>query len=120
MNTSSSGAAAIPVEVLPLLGDLGRGRRCDPERSTTPTSSSSRTAAPSFRRGRAQQERHLLPSRPARVHEYEPYHDLISNLDLKYSVDSLSWNHGASQTEHEFWRATSSSRWPTARSPLGW
>lgn len=39
---------------------------------------------------------------PGSRHEYEQYHDLVSNLDLKYSVDSLSWNHGASQQEHEF------------------
>ena len=39
---------------------------------------------------------------PGAREQYTDYHDLISNLDLKYSVDNLQWNHGASQTEHEF------------------
>lgn len=39
---------------------------------------------------------------PGQRHEYQQYHNLISNLDLKYSEDSLQWNHGASQDEHEF------------------
>ena len=39
---------------------------------------------------------------PGAREQYEQYHSLVSNLDLKYSVDSLQWNHGASQREHEF------------------
>jgi len=39
---------------------------------------------------------------PGQRQQYEQYDNLISNLDLKYSVDALTWNHGASQREHEF------------------
>jgi hypothetical protein len=44
----------------------------------------------------------IVARSPGERWEYEQYHDLVSNLDLKYSVDSLQWNHGASQREHEF------------------
>jgi hypothetical protein len=39
---------------------------------------------------------------PGARKQYEQFDSLVSNLDLKYSVDELQWNHGASQEEHEF------------------
>ncbi len=45
----------------------------------------------------------LVFQSPGMREQYEKYgHSLVSNLDLEYSVDQLQWNHGASQTEHEF------------------
>ena len=40
---------------------------------------------------------------PGMREQYKKYgHSLVSNLDLKYSVDQLQWNKGASQTTQEF------------------
>ncbi len=106
INTSSPASGSqLQFEVLDLLGDLNaRPLQANIEP----------LAATDFRAFADGGANNTLPARPrlqgngisqqspGARREYEQYHNLVSNLDLKYSVDSLQWNHGASQREHEF------------------
>jgi hypothetical protein len=103
VNSASQNQSTVQFEILPLLGDT----------LLRPTVATSEPLdMTDFQlRGNFNVE---LPARPRSKSQgiyfespgqrelYDERHDLISNLDLKYSVDSLTWNHGASQTEHEF------------------
>ena len=110
LNTTSPTSAAarqarVQFEVISLLGDL----------NVRPIESVVEPLDPTdFRSVADSGVNNTLPARPrasdngidfqspGERKQYKQYHNLVSNLDLKYSVDSLQWNHGASQREHEF------------------
>jgi len=103
--TSTPSGSQLQFEVIGLLGDI-RARPIEAIREPLD--------ATDFRSIATDGPNNTMPARPRASdngiafqspgarEQYEQYHDLVSNLDLKYSVDSLQWNHGASQTEHEF------------------
>jgi hypothetical protein len=103
VNTKDEQNGEVQFEVLPLLGDRSLRPTLATEEPLDTTDlqliGNSDSELPA--RPRAPKQGIYFQS-PGQREIYNARHDLVSNLDLKYSVDSLTWNHGASQEEHEF------------------
>ncbi len=104
VNTSATGTAQVQYEVLNLLADT----------RVRPAQASSEPLDATDLRLFGDHEGIQIPARPRQKGNgidfqapgtavfYEQHKAVVSHLDLHFNVDELSWNHGASQQEHEF------------------